>query len=127
MELWIGGYAQGKLELVKQEHEGENIRVWDGKLWESPVKREEVLVLNHMHCWVKDSMQKGMDMEKELTKLLEQFPQCIILGDEIGNGVVQTDVREREYRERYGEVMRWLAKRAVKVERVLCGLKQRIK
>ena len=59
--------------------------------------------------------------------VLEYQEDCIIISDEIGNGIVPTDSFEREYRERVGRILVQLADRAKEVERVLCKIGQKIK
>ena len=50
MELYIGGYAQGKLAYVKGRHPGEKHPVWDGAT-ETFTGRtsKEAPVCNHYH------------------------------------------------------------------------------
>ena len=50
-----------------------------------------------------------------------------IICDEVGNGIVPMDAFEREYRERLGRFLIEVAKRADRVERIMCGIGQRIK
>ncbi len=52
---------------------------------------------------------------------------CIIISDEIGNGIVPVEAFEREYRERTGRILIQLAQKAEEVERVICGIGQKIK
>ena len=60
-------------------------------------------------------------------KILKRFPDCIILSDEIGNGIVPMDAFDREYRDRLGRILISLAKEADEVVRVICGIGQKIK
>ena len=74
MQLYIGGYAQGKLAYVQEK-----------------LKGQEVPVVNDLHLWVKQLLQ------------------------------------EREYRERVGRLLIRLAEEAETVERIICGMGQKIK
>ena len=67
MELYIGGYAQGKLAYVKGRHPGEKHPVWDGAT-ETFTGRtsKEAPVCNHYHLWVKRLLKDGADV-RELT------------------------------------------------------------
>ena len=58
---------------------------------------------------------------------VETHPGCIIISDEIGNGIVPVNSFEREYRERTGRILVELAGRAEEVVRVICGIGQKIK
>ena len=102
MKLIIGGYAQGKLRVACQSVPEKKKIIWDGTLWES-------------------SVGNG------LQRLFQLYPACIIIGDEIGNGIVPIDAFERKYRETYGRILSNIAERAEEVDRVLCGLSQKIK
>ncbi len=127
MKLVIGGYAQGKLEFVFRQYGKENCRVWDGELQEKPEAGTKTLVIDHFHGWVKRSILRGGCPEAETDILLKDFPDCVIISDEIGNGIVPAEVFEREYRERTGRILVKLAKEAEEVVRVICGIGQRIK
>ncbi len=110
MELYVGGYAQGKTEYVKRTHPGQEERMKDG-----------------FHLWIRQLMEEGKDPEEETEIFLEKNPDAIIICDEIGNGIVPVDAFEREFRERLGRILIKIAARADRVERVICGIGQRIK
>ena len=63
----------------------------------------------------------------EICQFVDQHPNCVMISDEVGNGIVPVDAFEREYRERTGRILVELARRADEVERVICGIGQRIK
>ena len=65
--------------------------------------------------------------KKEIETFLNEFEDCILISDEIGNGIIPLEAFEREYRERMGRILILLAKRAEEVERVICGIGQKIK
>lgn len=127
MKLIIGGYAQGKLRVACQSVPKKKKIIWDGTLWESSVGNGEQLIINHFHEWVKTCLRDGTHVENELQRLFQLYPACIIIGDEIGNGIVPIDAFERKYRETYGRILSNIAERAEEVDRVLCGLSQKIK
>ncbi len=110
MELYIGGYAQGKSEYVRRTHPGQ----------EAQIKEE-------FHLWIRQLMQEGKDPEAETELFLQKNPDAIIICDEIGNGIVPADAFEREYRERLGRILIGIAARADRVERIFCGIGQRLK
>jgi adenosyl cobinamide kinase/adenosyl cobinamide phosphate guanylyltransferase len=110
MELYIGGRAQGKTEYVKSTHPGQEARIWD-----------------EFHLWVRQELQEGKNPEKDIAEFLKQNPDTIIVCDEVGNGIVPMDAFEREYRERLGRILITIAAKADRVERVICGIGQRIK
>ena len=140
MELYIGGFAQGKLEYVKcrynenQKTEKLFVKVIDcaDQQYKKMLLETEcdVLILNHLHLWVRDLLDEGMEEEKIQTTILSWIksnPDAIVICDELGNGMVTIKKQERIWREQTGRLMIELAKQAERVERILCGLGQRLK
>ena len=140
MELYIGGFAQGKLEYVKcrynenQKTEKLFVKVIDCA--DSHYKKMlletecDVLILNHLHLWVRGLLDEVMEEEKIQTTILSWIksnPDAIVICDELGNGIVPIKKQERIWREQTGRLMIELAKQAERVERILCGLGQRLK
>lgn len=110
MILVIGGQAQGKGAYVK-EHYGQSGRP----------------VFSDFHLWVRNRLSEGGNPEQEILEYVDNHRDCIIISDEVGNGIVPIDAFEREYRERTGRLLVELARNADEVVRVLCGIGQRIK
>ncbi len=133
MELYIGGYAQGKLEYFLRTHEGKAWYIVDGqelgasRPGDLEVPRGERLLINHFHLWVRGLAEEGEALEKLAEELEERYPDCAVISDEVGNGIVPMEQRDREYREQTGRILIALAARAERVERVICGLGQRLK
>lgn len=126
MRLVIGGYAQGKLAYVKEKYGMQDSVVLEGILDMTHVSHHK-LILNHFHSWVRHSMEQGECPEQRIEEFLIQNPDCVIISDEVGNGIVPIEPFEREYRERVGRILITLAQKAESVERVICGIGQRIK
>lgn len=127
MKLIIGGTAQGKLEYVLLKHDVQKNMVWDSVLPNDMKLNGNIVIINHFHQWVKSRMISGGCPEHEIMSFLNCNEDCIIICDEIGNGIVPIDPFEREYRERMGRILVQLAKRAEEVERIICGIGQKIK
>lgn len=127
MKLVIGGTAQGKLEYVLSKYNVPRTMVWDGVLPNDVKSNENIVVINHLQQWIKSCMINGGCPEDEIRPFLDSSENCIIICDEIGNGIVPKDSFERAYRERVGRILVQLAKRAEEVERVICGIGQKIK
>lgn len=126
MRLVIGGYAQGKLSYVLDRYGEQDSCVMDRELEMTHVSQHKVIV-NHFHTWVRSCMETGENPEQMIEEFLKKNPDCIIVSDEVGNGIVPMEPIEREYRERVGRILIMLAKQAESVERVICGIGQRIK
>ena len=126
MELYIGGFAQGKLRYVRKKYP----QFTDADVADGGEVREfcrESKIWNHLHLWVKRRLSEGGEPEKELEQMLAACPDSIIICDEIGNGIVPLDHAEREYREYTGRLLCRLAEEATCVERIICGVGLRVK
>ena len=132
MKVIIGGYAQGKLAYVTGRLPAGSFLVCDGRLPEEEEKAalkegKKLLILNGFHRMVKKNLQEGKDPAFLVESLCREYPECYVISDEIGNGIVPMDAFEREYREQTGRLLTKLAAEADEVVRVLCGIGQRIK
>ena len=153
MELYIGGFAQGKLEYVqnKKAEEATSIAMvidcaqsdYQKTLQsiDNKIKNEnadvnnianvnDIVIINHLHLWVKDLLSEGMEESEVQSTILSwvaTHPNTILICDELGNGIVPLEKMERIWREQTGRLMIELAKQAERVERILCGLGQRLK
>ena len=123
MKLIIGGRSQGKLQYAMGKYGVKDWVLADGSL---PEAGEKVMI-DHFHLWVRQTMEQGECPEEQIKKYVEEHPECIIISDEIGSGLVPVDPFEREYRERTGRILVELAKEAEEVERVICGIGMKIK
>lgn len=155
MKLVIGGYAQGKLHYVlqnmtsqreqwnelEQEKQQEAV-ILDGTLdlsriaagkqmpekqltGHSPVGSQ--VIVNHLQRYIRERLQHGNDPEAAIMAFLVEYPDCIMICDEIGNGIVPIEAEERIYRERTGRMLEQLAAQADEVVRVVCGIGLKIK
>ncbi|MDO4293764.1 MAG: bifunctional adenosylcobinamide kinase/adenosylcobinamide-phosphate guanylyltransferase [Eubacteriales bacterium] len=132
MRLMLGGYAQGKLRCLFRREKAEHCMVFEGRLpspeeLQKALLQDKTVVINRLHRWIRERLTDGGDPEEELFAFLERCPDCVLIGDEIGNGIVPVDAFEREYRERTGRLLEELAYRAKEVELILCGISRRIK
>ena len=153
MELYLGGFAQGKLEYVLNKKEEEAISIamvidcaqsdYQKTLQsiDNKIKNEnadvnnianvnDIVIINHLHLWVKDLLREGMEESEVQSTILSwvaTHPNTILICDELGNGIVPLEKMERIWREQTGRLMIELAKQAERVERILCGLGQRLK
>ena len=126
MILIIGGCFQGKLQYVRENYgvRDEDCVVADGVL---PEQGGSSVVVNHLHQWIRQRIKQGGRPEQEIEGFVKKYPDCILICDEIGNGIVPVDGFEREYRERTGKILVALAAGAKEVVRVICGIGQKIK
>lgn len=126
MKLVIGGTSQGKKDYVLGRLQQSPVQVWDGELPEEK-ETEQTIVIDHLHLWVRKRLEAQGEPEIELEAWLSEHPDSILISDEIGNGIVPMDAFERAYRERTGRILVNLAGKADTVERVFCGIGQKLK
>ncbi len=127
MELYIGGCAQGKLNYVLKQTGIGRDKVIDAAVISENEIGEEVRIINHFHMLIRNLLRQGKDPEALAKAITAKNSKLIIISDEVGNGIVPMEAEEREYRERLGRILCGLAEEAVKVERIICGIGQRIK
>ena len=142
MELYIGGFAQGKLEYVqnkKAEEATSIVMVIDCaqsdyqktlQSIDNKIKNEnadvnnianvnDIVIINHLHLWVKDLLSEGMEESEVQSTILSwvaTHPNTILICDELGNGIVPLEKMERIWREQTGRLMIELAKQAEGME-----------
>lgn len=135
MKLIIGGAFQGKMEYAERRYPG--IQWIDG----AECEPEEIFSCGgvyHFEEYVKrflQNVQKEEQTQRERQPLSENWREWIdglpvelvIVGNEIGYGLVPVDAFERSYREQYGRICTMLAERAERVDRVVCGIGMKIK
>lgn len=125
MEVYIGGKGQKKALYTGLKQE----LIVEG----SSISMEEIFTadaVNHFHCFVQryqKDFKEEEDIRNFVEKLIEENPKIVIIGDEIGYGLVPISKEEREYREIYGRMMCLISQKAGKVTRIICGICQVIK
>lgn len=130
MELYVGGLCQGKLDYVRTLHLEERLIVLEGEEMNPSslvCEKGERILVNHLHLWIRRMLEQGMDAWGAVEAIVSRHPDVIFLCDEIGNGIVPMEQFQREYREAVGRICVRLAAQAERVERVICGMGQRLK
>ena len=124
IQIIIGGAFQGKTQYAMKTYPG--LELTDG--FNCPLDEiENCVAVNEFHSFTRRWLLEGRTKEALLTMLENNRNLQLLISDEIGYGLVPIDDFEREYREFYGRVMTELAEKADGVERVVCGIPQRIK
>lgn len=146
MELYVGGRAQGKLSYVQQAHLGEQMEVIEGSRmveWMEAIEgspmvdrmetegcpeKNVCVVWNQFHRYVREHMgQPPAQREAFVDQVVRELPKLCIISDEVGNGIVPVEAEERSYRDEVGRLLCRLAQQAERMERVICGMGQKIK
>lgn len=79
-------------------------------------------ILNHFHTLVRRLTENGADAEAYTKAFCTANPNCIVLIDEIGSGIIPMEKTERIWREKVGRAGCILAEHADTVIRVICGI-----
>ena len=114
MEVYFGGAYQGKLDYVCS-------------------KKNMSVVADGADCNIEDLgnaerfIKEGKSTDTLIDSLYDINPEIIIICDEVGSGIVPLEKEDRIYREAVGRVLCSAVKKAVHVERVICGIGQCLK
>jgi len=76
---------------------------------------------------VRTMLEAGIDARGFFVENLPRLEDKILIGDEIGSGIVPVDPFERRWRDETGFIYQILARRARTVDRIWAGLPVRIK
>ncbi|MCR4713913.1 MAG: bifunctional adenosylcobinamide kinase/adenosylcobinamide-phosphate guanylyltransferase [Treponemataceae bacterium] len=151
MELILGGYAQGKLDFAKSCYP--DAVVFDDINYRELLSSDDscgsvagglsgdaesvgdigekcTKIWNHFNISVKKMLElsKNDDEVRELIqKSIVFHKNLVIISDEIGCGIVPMNADDRHFREFIGRIQCFLAEKAERVFRVVCGIPQRIK
>lgn len=126
MELVIGGRASGKLEYTMKVSGLPIETVADGVM--DQTKQILYSLQEVIREWIREDYSSLSEEEMiakyvgRLHEYIEEKPNCFILCDEVGLGVVPLEAFERSYREVVGRVLCELAKSSRKVHRVYYGI-----
>ena len=130
MELYIGGFAQGKLDYVKAQYPSAKIFENLEDFMNAGASSNCGRILNGLHLIIKQMLAGGIkadEVERRIMPLAKNSQDTAIICNEIGCGIVPLDKEERLYRELTGRILVKLASKADKVVRITCGIPQRIK
>lgn len=128
MRLYIGAAGQNKKEIIILKDDLMTENAADGAVC-SVDEFLEAQMAEHFHLFVRrypELFRTEESREQFLYRMLS-VPDKIIIGDEIGCGIVPLEPEEREYREIYGRMMCRIAQQAESVTRIICGIYQVIK
>lgn len=83
-------------------------------------------VLN-LQAGVRTLLVRGEDTQAFFAARLDSLRDSVLIGNEVGEGIVPLDVFERRWRDEVGLLYQMLAREAGKVDRVWAGLASRLK
>ena len=120
MELILGGASQGKEAYAKEKYKKAPLDV----TW------QEEILWNHFHRCVRLWQQQERtleQMQQYVDAVCAKTSHLILISNEVGNGVVPLQQEDRAYRDLVGALLIRYAKKAERVERIICQIPQKIK
>ena len=124
MELIIGGAFQGKLTYAVEKY---GFRAEDLFDLSAGFPGEEHRCFYHLEGLTRLASKAGLTAPEIVDKLRPYMGNSVVISREIGCGIVPMEPEERLYRERHGAVLQALAREAVSVTRIFCGLPETLK
>ena len=127
MKIVTGGAFQGKLDYAKGEYGG---TVYDCGADENREKTTldfSCSIINGLEYFTRACCRQGIEASDYLRSHIEELWDTVILCTDISQGLVPMDSFERDWREMTGRAMIYLVGEADSVERIFCGLAQKIK
>ena len=120
MELILGGASQGKEAYAKKKYS----KAPFDETW------QEEILWNHFHRCVRLWQRQGKtleQMQQYVDVVCAKTSHLILISNEVGNGVVPLQQEDRAYRDLVGALLIRYAKKAERVERIICQIPQKIK
>ena len=126
MILVFGGAYQGKKEYIESELGicGDDIYVCRGLPEDIESDAASIYGLER---WVYEMVQAGEVPEEILASKIDRLTSKVISIQDVSQGLVPMDAKERAFRESNGRCMVLLAEKADEVYRIFCGIPQRLK
>jgi adenosyl cobinamide kinase/adenosyl cobinamide phosphate guanylyltransferase len=125
MHLIIGGKYMGKLKYAHSLY-GEDVSTCDLSI-AKPEDIFEARVVTNIQDGTRRMLLKGESPRDFFESNKRRLEDKILIGDEIGSGIVPVDPFERLWRDETGFLYQSLAARAHRVDRVWAGLPCRLK
>ncbi|MDR2136662.1 MAG: bifunctional adenosylcobinamide kinase/adenosylcobinamide-phosphate guanylyltransferase [Synergistaceae bacterium] len=125
MHLIIGGKYMGKLQYAHSLY-GEDVSSCDLSVAE-PEEIFGARIVTNLQEGTRHMLEKGESLRFFFESNMHRLEDKILIGDEIGSGIVPLDPFERLWRDETGFLYQALAARAHRVDRVWAGLPCRLK
>lgn len=94
---------------------------------DDPESITEAAAVVNLQDGVRTLLLRGEDVRAFFLARMERLRRCVLIGDEVGSGVVPMEPFERRWRDETGLLYQLLAREAAIVDRVWAGLAVRLK
>ncbi|WP_078413034.1 bifunctional adenosylcobinamide kinase/adenosylcobinamide-phosphate guanylyltransferase [Priestia abyssalis] len=137
MHFVFGGAFNGKRKWVKDTYKEQGV-IWISAYEQAEIPKSveagRVTVFEGVEVWVRELIVKGFTV-KEASAFLEQAisrwdKQCdrlVLIGTEIGKGIVPMEEEDRMWRDACGYVYQLIVKKADRVDQIWYGIPTRLK
>ena len=125
MHLILGGRYMGKRAYAESLY-GPFRSICDLSREEPEAVADAAATIN-LQDGVRTLLLRGADVRDFFGTRLERLAGRVLIGDEIGSGVVPVDPFERRWRDETGLLYQFLARESAIVDRVWAGLAVRLK
>ena len=123
MILITGGAYQGKTAYAQTHFQYE---ITDGAVCDFDRAKTSKILKNY-HIIVRRLTESGLDAEAYTSAFCSENPDCTVLIDEIGSGIIPLEKEDRVWRENVGKAGCILAEHSETVIRLVCGIPAAIK
>jgi len=127
MYFIFGGMAQGKLKFAIDKYK-QNLGIYDLKkssIFDITSENQETII--NLQDGVEQLLRAGINPKDYLEKNIDKFNNKVLIGNEIGCGIVSMDAFEREWRDETGRVYQFISSNAQIVDRVWAGIGMNLK
>ncbi|MBR5873082.1 MAG: bifunctional adenosylcobinamide kinase/adenosylcobinamide-phosphate guanylyltransferase [Oscillospiraceae bacterium] len=125
MELIIGGAFQGKTDFAKESFGLSDEDIFVCELDSAPEFDKKCI--SHLERFSYWCVEHGFEPSAYLYEHAENIEDKIFISDDISCGVVPINKTERAWREATGRLLIKLSRESEHVNRIFCGLSQRLK
>ncbi|MCD6323020.1 MAG: bifunctional adenosylcobinamide kinase/adenosylcobinamide-phosphate guanylyltransferase [Clostridiales bacterium] len=125
MHLILGGRRQGKLDYALGLSKTESVIANLGACDFDEILKADIIC--NLHEGVRRLLEEDIDPVEKFNQSLDLLSNKILIGDEIGSGIVPADSFERRWRDETGRVYVLLSENSDCVERVWAGCARKLK
>jgi len=125
MHLILGGRGQGKLEYAIGLSKTNAVIANLGACEFEEVFKADIVC--NLHLGIRKMIEEGTEPLEKFKQSMDMLTDKILIGDEIGSGIVPEDSLERRWRDEAGRVYVLLSENAGRVDRIWAGCVQKLK
>ncbi|HWO98882.1 MAG TPA: bifunctional adenosylcobinamide kinase/adenosylcobinamide-phosphate guanylyltransferase [Bacillus sp. (in: firmicutes)] len=137
MHFVFGGAFNGKRKWVKDTYREYDV-IWISAYEQAEIPKnvetDGVTVLEGIEVWVRKLIARGFTVkevssffEQSISGWIKQYGGLVLIGTEIGKGIVPIDEEDRMWRDACGYVYQHIVRKAKRVDQIWYGIPARLK